>query len=264
MFQFLKDDAMQIKEPEEPLLSPTEVWNPGKRSTLSSLDTPATKGTLSNTDDDDSETENVPTILDLIGIHQGTNSPMIFKEPDFDDDFDEDSINLSSMKFETAKLNSEDLIKQFIKLFVDEGNVQMAVYLCLTVRNTIDLSDLPLEQYFEAAIELLRQMQLDTEATEMIRISMIDSIQQVQDNTFISLSCDNCKNQLLLPSKRRGRCQDCLNSVFRCSFCRIRVDGVYTWCSWCCHGGHLKCMDEWFALNSACPTGCGHQCVKTS
>ena len=240
VFAFLKDDTVQIKEPEEPLLSPTTSWSNKRRFTATSNTTggDASKEFSQTDDDDDSETENTH---DLLSIYD--NQPVVFIEPEHLSDNEISSVKNSVKDCEIVEWKPEELVKKFIQLFVDEGDVQMAVHIALTVQNVLDITSLPLEQYFDAYIEQLRQLQLHTEATKILHLSRIESIQQTQDNTFQSLSCENCTNQILIPSKRRGRCQSCLKMVFQCSICRIRVDGPYIWCSWCCHGGHLECMD---------------------
>lgn len=40
------------------------------------------------------------------------------------------------------------------------------------------------------------------------------------------------------------------------------MTGVYGWCGGCGHGGHLKCLDEWYADEVECAGGCGHICVR--
>ena len=242
---------MQIREPEEPLLSPTESWgNKNQYTSNSTTGESESKDIVSNTDDDDdSDIENVQSLMDLIGIRTDTEPSRIVMEPQFSEVLEDSSGRNSVADCQTAQWKPEELIKKFITLFVDEGDVQMAVHIILTVRDILDISSLPLEQYFDAYIEQLRQLQLHTEATTILHLSKLDSVQQSQDNTFTSLSCDNCGDQILVPSKKRGKCNNCLRLVFQCSICRTRVDGPYIWCSWCCHGGHLQCMDGKILIN---------------
>ena len=48
----------------------------------------------------------------------------------------------------------------------------------------------------------------------------------------------------------------------RCAVCDTgRVRGLGWYCGRCGHGGHLKCITQWFAQNSECPTGCGCRCA---
>ena len=47
-----------------------------------------------------------------------------------------------------------------------------------------------------------------------------------------------------------------------CGVCKKLVLGLYFWCSDCGHGGHNKCMDEWFSKEKNCSFGCKHKCIK--
>ena len=47
----------------------------------------------------------------------------------------------------------------------------------------------------------------------------------------------------------------------RCAVCTLPVRGLIVWCQGCGHGGHERCLREWFATNLECPTGCGHICL---
>jgi hypothetical protein len=49
----------------------------------------------------------------------------------------------------------------------------------------------------------------------------------------------------------------------RCCYCHEFVMGLFCVCPGCGHGGHLHHMRLWFAKNSHCPAGCGHQCSLT-
>lgn len=48
----------------------------------------------------------------------------------------------------------------------------------------------------------------------------------------------------------------------RCAVCLTRVAGLSWFCSSCGHGGHLKCIADWFSTHrgTECPTGCGCRC----
>ena len=48
----------------------------------------------------------------------------------------------------------------------------------------------------------------------------------------------------------------------KCGLCDCPVLGMVTTCAVCGHGGHLKCMLEWFQDEVMCPAGCGCVCVS--
>lgn len=37
--------------------------------------------------------------------------------------------------------------------------------------------------------------------------------------------------------------------------------GLVSGCIICSHGGHVKCMKNWFMQTKECPTGCGCECL---
>ena len=56
-------------------------------------------------------------------------------------------------------------------------------------------------------------------------------------------------------------CRNCRDFAFRCSLCDNAVQGLFTICDSCGHGGHVEHMTSWFARNIECPTGCGCVCT---
>lgn len=77
----------------------------------------------------------------------------------------------------------------------------------------------------------------------------------------IGLSCPRCNSEVDPGTNVCGRCRDW---AFRCSICDNAVRGLFTFCDYCHHGGHLQHLLKWFSSNSYCPTGCGCQCSFTS
>lgn len=53
---------------------------------------------------------------------------------------------------------------------------------------------------------------------------------------------------------------ECNRNAWQCSICTNSVRGLFTVCFLCGHGGHLKCLMDWFSEQSVCPTGCGCSC----
>ena len=56
-------------------------------------------------------------------------------------------------------------------------------------------------------------------------------------------------------------CRNCRDFAFRCSICDNAVQGLFTVCDFCGHGGHVDHMTSWFAKHLECPTGCGCTCM---
>lgn len=55
-------------------------------------------------------------------------------------------------------------------------------------------------------------------------------------------------------------CRNCRDFAFRCSICDNAVQGLFTVCNDCGHGGHVEHMTSWFLGHVECPTGCGCAC----
>lgn len=47
-----------------------------------------------------------------------------------------------------------------------------------------------------------------------------------------------------------------------CVVCQMKVQGVFSACLSCGHGGHAHHMKKWFSLHQECPSGCGCLCVS--
>ncbi|KAI6212237.1 Zinc-ribbon-16 domain-containing protein [Aphelenchoides fujianensis] len=80
-----------------------------------------------------------------------------------------------------------------------------------------------------------------------------------------SLQIAEMERRKLLP-KSRG-CPHCGRPLPRCLICKraciqqkdgmstTQMDDWFIWCTRCAHGGHLKHLRSWFALNPVCPAG---------
>ncbi|KAI6656975.1 WD repeat-containing protein 59 [Oopsacas minuta] len=49
---------------------------------------------------------------------------------------------------------------------------------------------------------------------------------------------------------------------FKCDICNCLVNGLFSKCAQCYHGGHLHHVRNWFSTNGECPTGCGCICIQ--
>jgi hypothetical protein len=125
---------------------------------------------------------------------------------------------------------------------------------CLT-----DLDESTQEHWLLGYIDLLSRFQLWNIATQIIKLSWIPAVEQMnQQSTRFNTNCSNCSKAL----QRIGwLCDRCHSSQYAlCSVCHQVVKGLYAWCQGCSHGGHLLHMRQWFAVNKTCPAGCRHLC----
>ena len=72
-------------------------------------------------------------------------------------------------------------------------------------------------------------------------------------------TCSKCSRNIV----NSRMCRHCNIWLYKCSLCRIPVRGLYSVCSFCGHGGHLKHMMDWFATNQECASGCGCRCAES-
>lgn len=115
------------------------------------------------------------------------------------------------------------------------------------------------EYWLLAYIDLLQRHQFWREATEIVKLSWLRRVCQMnQQSTSVHINCGDC-GRLVLNSVS-GYCTKCKSlQSSRCSVCNRIVKGIYAWCQGCSHGGHLMHMKEWFSNHSKCPR-CGHLC----
>jgi len=116
-----------------------------------------------------------------------------------------------------------------------------------------------LQEWMYAYIDILRRLHLSEQATELIKRappgSKIRALNEV--STSISTSCGACRRAA--PSLGQ-HCGKCGANVSSCVLCHQTVRGRFLWCPGCAHGGHAKCMQDWFDVHDVCPSGCGHRC----
>lgn len=106
-------------------------------------------------------------------------------------------------------------------------------------------------------IELLHRHQLFNEATEIINMSWIRSVCELNEqSTTMHTNCGDCSK----PLSSGWYCNKCKSAQSsKCSVCNRVVTGLYAWCQGCAHGGHIHHMKQWFMNHSKCPK-CGHLC----
>lgn len=77
----------------------------------------------------------------------------------------------------------------------------------------------------------------------------------------VVFQCPKCGDETEFNTNVCRRCQD---FAFRCTICDNAVQGLFTACDLCGHGGHVEHMTSWFTKNIQCPTGCGCACTYSA
>ncbi|KAI8898043.1 WD40-repeat-containing domain protein [Globomyces pollinis-pini] len=155
-----------------------------------------------------------------------------------------------------------NLANELLEHFSDQVDVQMNVYIIMTLRNVVSFADTLVEYYTREYIDLLQRFQLWQAATKIINHSSIASIRSLnEESTTIHTSCFQCGTAVPVTLRTSFRCEKCDACVSWCVVCHKVVKGVYVWCQFCSHGGHMECLDGWFCGETMCPTGCGHECT---
>ncbi|VDN03974.1 unnamed protein product [Thelazia callipaeda] len=161
------------------------------------------------------------------------------------------------------------LLRSVFQFYSDKGDVQTCVSILLVLGEkmtelinvgtqkmwfldyigmTLDFRHEP-RKYFEIIyLDILECYELWNVAAEIIKLCWIPAV-------------SNLSNELT-----RAICFY-LSSVLEfieltVCFSSLPVQGMWSWCRGCKHGGHPQHYAQWFATNSRCPTGCGHSCIQ--
>ncbi|GAU97749.1 hypothetical protein RvY_08990-2 [Ramazzottius varieornatus] len=173
----------------------------------------------------------------------------------------EDSLRLASLMPQVSGssfLDFSDLVQESIQYHAEQGDVQTAVSLIIVLGDRIKgfFDEVLLEAYVLDYIDLLTRFQLYTVANEVIKLSQVSAVSELnQQSTTIHTSCNMCAKHL---HSNGWYCTSCRKLTNCCSICQLPVRGLYVWCQGCSHGGHLDHVLEWMKKSSQCPTGCGH------
>lgn len=143
------------------------------------------------------------------------------------------------------------------------GDIQTSASVLLALgdrrRSLVMLDEATQEHWLMGYLDILSRHQLWEAATQVIQLAWVPTVSQLnQQSTTIHTSCARCGKSLLRSGWLCDRCHCADGSA--CSVCHQVVRGLYAWCQGCAHGGHLLHMQEWWATNKQCPTGCGHIC----
>ncbi|KAK0089843.1 hypothetical protein PV325_005150 [Microctonus aethiopoides] len=158
-----------------------------------------------------------------------------------------------------------NIVRKGLWHHVNIRDVQTAVTILIVIgdeRNKLGIDIATQEHWVSEYIEILSRFKLYNVITEIIQSSWIPSISQLnQQSTTINVCCTACTKPLQRTAWRCDRCHTSRHAL--CSFCHRVVRGLYVWCQGCAHGGHVRCMKEWFESNRRCPAACNHVCEFT-
>ncbi|XP_067618817.1 GATOR2 complex protein WDR24 [Eurosta solidaginis] len=144
----------------------------------------------------------------------------------------------------------------------DVGDVQTAISILIAMgdaRKLLQIDDILIETWFQMYIDLLHRNQLWNEACEVVNLSWLRSVRELnQQSTSVHTNCGECGRPLA--GSVGWYCQKCKSmQSSKCCVCSLIVRGLYAWCQGCSHGGHLEHIMEYFTNHSKCPK-CGHLC----
>ncbi|OQR98641.1 hypothetical protein ACHHYP_08389 [Achlya hypogyna] len=168
----------------------------------------------------------------------------------------------------------DTLLQEVLEFYTETGDVQACTTVAAVMSKVTNVDAIMkkgwLQQVYMHYIDLLHQLQLYTVANHLVKNCPDTGIRQMNMKaTTIYTSCANCNKPIdpVLPSKthalkpsQQGLCHHCSN-LATCSICQLPASGLFVWCPVCAHGGHLSHMEEWFATQQVCPTGCSHVCA---
>ncbi|EQC35927.1 hypothetical protein SDRG_06673 [Saprolegnia diclina VS20] len=168
----------------------------------------------------------------------------------------------------------DTLLREVLEYYTEAGDVQACTSIAAVLSKVTNIDAIMkkgwLQQVYMHYIDLLHQLQLYTVANHLVKNCPDTGIRQMNMKaTTIYTSCSGCGKPIdpVLASKtssakpgQQGLCQHCAN-LATCSICQLPASGLFVWCPVCAHGGHLAHMEEWFATQQVCPTGCSHVCA---
>ncbi|CAH0389675.1 unnamed protein product [Bemisia tabaci] len=156
-----------------------------------------------------------------------------------------------------------------LKHHASQGDIQTSASVLLALGekrrsliNNAELDESTQEQWLLAYIDMLTRFKLWDVATQVIQLSWIMSVCQLnQQSTTVHTSCGQCDKPLIRSGWLCDRCHTANSAI--CALCHRVVKGLYAWCQGCSHGGHMEHIQKWLETNKVCPTGCGHLCEYT-
>lgn len=134
----------------------------------------------------------------------------------------------------------EEILEQPLGIKEDDGNDTSHMY----------------EYYKLSYAENLYRWGLLYNRAEVLKY-MCTPVEQHKGVVFLT-DCKNC----LKTVKNGCSCRKCSKPSLNCVICHISVRGLANCCIVCGHGGHMAHLQQWFAKNNICPSGCGCNCLN--
>lgn len=157
----------------------------------------------------------------------------------------------------------QKLVDQFVDWYCERGDVQMCATVVLLLAGRIKLEERRRDEWVEGYLQLLRRFNLFVPAAAIVKTTSIEPIRAAGGNqTFAKAGCGRC----FKPITQSGSwyCERCQMLQDGCVICRETVKGRWTMCQTCSHGGHDKCLREWFfdhEMDACAAVGCDHECL---
>lgn len=146
-----------------------------------------------------------------------------------------------------------ETLNNLLEYYSDEGDVQMCVAIAAVMEgeSPLKVSNKTLLHWQLSYIELLRKRKLFVYASDIVKFSKQESIQNMSLNsTTIHSSCSDCGRPI--ESVNQTVCEKC-NKKFMCSVCHLTYPGIWFFCQQCGCGGHLDCMLNLLCKQQECP-----------
>ena len=119
------------------------------------------------------------------------------------------------------------------------------------------INDMRKREAYLAYVNLLTQLQLFADANTLVSESSDPYLSALsRQGVSMHQACSACGKEV----ETGAVCVKCVRNVALCSLCHEPIRGLHNWCPVCSHGAHLRCAELWFATNSDCAAGCGHNC----
>ncbi|KAJ3334238.1 WD repeat-containing protein 24, partial [Kappamyces sp. JEL0680] len=113
------------------------------------------------------------------------------------------------------------LVLDLLDYFAEEGNVQMNVFIVMTLSREIAFPEELVILYTRSYLELLYRLQLWNEATKLINASTVEAISVLNgESTSIHRSCSHCSTAVSMVSKT-SHCEHCKRPISLCSFWQV-------------------------------------------
>ncbi|KAJ3018418.1 WD repeat-containing protein 24 [Thoreauomyces humboldtii] len=115
--------------------------------------------------------------------------------------------------------NHEQIVKDALVYYAEQGNVQMCVTVLLVLRDKLKIDEKTEEMWFWSYVDLLHRFKLWTPATAVTRAGRVASVRaRNQESTTIHTICNQCQKPMLAAAGPNWGCENCGALVNPCSF----------------------------------------------